>query len=529
MTVEVAGAIACLGMFGAGHFALRGLLAGVGWGLRGRLEWTVTALAMGAVLMPALVYALIWISGPLPVGLGQALVYASAVAGLLGCVQVAQKRGFTPSPACFAWQLATRLDLALLGACIVFAGLAIVLSVAWPVHLFDPVFHFAYKGKILFHEGLGTGAFTDLDGPVGRVMTHPSYPPLIPAMEVFASFPLGEFSAHAGRVMSALFVIAPAVWIASALEDRGRRAQFIGALLWLSLPVLYYYRLPHNDLDKAVVGLLLGPEGARGLFGGAGLRRVDGATLDACGDLPVAALLCGAAVYLGRAFTQRRDGLIAGVLLGGAVLAKNEGLAMLGVLLVAWGLCALVRRLKRTSDAALPALELPLATRPLGGRALAAAFGVALLLCLPYLTFKGQIPVIDESYPELMKPDTLWASLTTKRMYQGNMEPAPVTVGREYLLTFGDALRWNLIWPLFLAVLGASLVRFRTAFSRGALWPTLITLGALMLFFLILVVTPWHLGSLFRTGIPDRLFLQVAPLAALAIAAWVFAPQVERA
>ena len=28
MTVEVAGAIACLGMFGAGHFALRGLLAG---------------------------------------------------------------------------------------------------------------------------------------------------------------------------------------------------------------------------------------------------------------------------------------------------------------------------------------------------------------------------------------------------------------------------------------------------------------------------------------------------------------------
>ena len=90
-------------------------------------------------------------------------------------------------------------------------------------------------------------------------------------------------------------------------------------------------------------------------------------------------------------------------------------------------------------------------------------------------------------------------------------------------------MRWNLIWPLFLAVLGASLVRFRTAFSRGALLPTLITLGALMLFFLILVVTPWHLGSLFRTGIPDRLFLQVAPLAAWAIAAWVFAPQVERA
>lgn len=516
MSVEVAGLIALLGFFGVGHALMRRVFGAEGWGPRGRLEWLVTAAMVGTALVPALVYAAIWMAGPLPVWLGQVLVYGTALLGLLGLVQVARRVGFTASPACWAWSRTTALDRVLLGACVVFAGLAAVLSVAWPVHLFDPVFHFAYKGKVLFHEGLGTGAFTTVEGLVGRVMTHPSYPPGVPAMEVFASFPLGEFSAHAARLMGALFVIAPAVWIASALENRGWRAQYVGALLWLALPILYYYRLPHNDLGTSISGLLAGPELTRAWFGGAGLRRTDGATLDGGGDLPVAAFLCGVVVYLGRAWSRRGDAVLVGLLLGGAVLAKNEGLALLAVLGVAFALWSLARRWARVERAAT-------------WRGFGLALLLALVMALPYLVFKRSIPVIDESYPELMKPGPLWDALTTKRFYQGTMEPAPVTVGREYLLTFGDLLRWNLLWPLFIGVLVCALVRIKRAVRHDALLPALVTVGALLLFFLILVVTPWHLGSLFRTGIPDRLFLQVAPLAALAIAAWIFAPQDDRA
>lgn len=518
MTAEVAGLIAWLALFGAGAAVLRLATRREGWGLRGRLEFLVTASMIGAALVPALVYAAIWLAGPLPVWLGQALVYALAALGAFGLVAVAQRRGFTPNPACFAWQRTTPFDRVLVGLCVVFAALAAVLSVAWPVHLFDPVFHFAYKGKVLWHEGLGTGAFTTVEGLVGRVMTHPSYPPGVPALEVLASYPLGEFTAHAGRLFSALFVIAPAVWIASALEDRSRRAQLVGALLWLSLPVIYYYRLPHNDVGTALSGLVFGPELTRDWFGAAGLRRTDGATLDGGGDLPVAAFLCGVVVYLGRAWKRRGDGVIAGLLLAGAILAKNEGLAMAAVLGIAFALTMGARRVFAQE------------ARPRAGlAAFATALGLALALCLPYLVFKGQIPVIDESYPELMKPGPLTKALTEQRFYQGSMEPAPVTVGREYLLTFTDVLRWNLLWPLFVAALGCALVRPGRAVRHGALLPALTTAGALSVFFLILVVTPWHLGSLFRTGIPDRLFLQVAPLAAWAIAAWVFAPEEDAA
>jgi len=502
VTVELAGLMAGLGCLGWGHFVLSFLGAREVWPQRGCLERLTTACLLGLVLVPMALYLGVLLAGPLPVWAGDSLLGAGVLAGLL------RLRALGPVASCS--ERAHGLTLVMLVSLVALGLLAFVASSAAPVHLFDPVFHFAYKGKILWHEGLASGAFTDLDGSVGRVMTHPSYPPLVPSLEVMGSFPLGDFSASAARVLWALFAIAPAVWIAAALEDRALRVRLAGALLWLSLPIIYYYRLPHAAPMKAVVGLLFGPDGAAGVLGGEGWRGTDGASLDAGGDLVVAAFLCGAVVYLGRARRAAGDAWIAGIFLAGAILAKNEGLALSAVLVVALGIGLGARRL----------LKMPVAS----GLGAVRALGAALVVSAPWLVYRGRIPAIDESYPELMQPAHVLKSMTADRFFEGQAEPALVTVLREYFLTFTDVLHWNLIWPLFVVALFCALARPRRALERGALLPLLVVAGGLVAFFLILVVTPWHLGRLFTTGIPDRLFLQVAPLAAWGVVAWVFAP-----
>lgn len=515
MTVELAGLVTGLACLSAGHLVLSLLTRGARgtsdvrtpdvWLQRGRLEWLVTATLLGIVLLPTLVYLATLAFGPLPVWAGNGLLGVALLGGLVSLRQLPARRASSAAP----W---SGFESSLLVAAVLLVLVALVASSASPVHLFDPVFHFAYKGKLLFHEGLFAGGFTDVDGAVGRVMTHPSYPPLVPSLEVLASYPLGEFQAHVGRGLFFLFALAPAVWIAAALEDRGRRAQLVGALLWLSLPMIYYYRLPHNAGGSALLGLLLGPDGAGSLFGGSSWRTTDGASLDGGGDLPTAAFLCGAVLYMARVRRAAGDGLVAGVLLAGAVLAKNEGLALAAVLVCALVLAAGAGRWL-AKDERLP-----------GDRRALVAFGLALLITLPWFWFRARIPAVDESYPSLMKPASILSAMTDERYRAGGTELAPVTVAREYLRTFFGVWHWNLLWPLFLVAFGGALLAPRRALRRGAFLPLFLTAGALAAFFLILVVTPWHLGRLFTTGIPDRLFLQVAPLAAWGIAAWVFAP-----
>ena len=137
MTVELAGLLAMLAFFGVGHGALLLVSRFRGWPERGRLEWLVTATMFGTALVSSAVYGLIWLVGPLPVGLGAAITWTLAVVGVLALVQVALPRG----PRALAFRAPRPrsaeprrvLDHVLLGACVVFALLAAVLSAAWPV------------------------------------------------------------------------------------------------------------------------------------------------------------------------------------------------------------------------------------------------------------------------------------------------------------------------------------------------------------------------------------------------------------
>lgn len=269
--------------------------------------------------------------------------------------------------------------------------------------------------------------------------------------------------------------------------------------------MLYYLRLPHDDPALAALSLPSGHGWTEALVDRdpdhlGVYRRPDGWVLDGAGDLPLAALFFGALFHLRRLLSRegalRGDAWRAGLLLGGAALMKNEGLALAGVL----GL------------AALPCLLLGPRPRRAAAAGLLRAFGLAGALVLPWLWVRRSIPSIDEDYPSLLRPAAVaerWA------------ENAPA-VAWEFLKTFASPLSWNLLWPLFAVALLALCPRPRRLLAPGVLLPVLVVAGGLALYFLILVVTPWDLGKLFRTGIPDRLLLHVAPAAALACGAMIW-------
>ena len=238
---DLSGIVAGLCMFLAGHLAMSLAVAGPerrGTArTRGPLEWCATSLILGMSILTTILVAWIWVFGPLGLGAGRALLGLPALGGLvllarpslIGGAEVRRRFG-SGTPADDVRGIAPKTGLEILGFVLLSFATAAVIFTAFslPVHLFDPTFHFAYKGQILFTEGFGHEAWTHLDGPVGRVMTHPTYPPGVPALEVLASFPRGAFSATAGRGLMAMFVLAPAAWIYAALRSNAFRSGTTG-------------------------------------------------------------------------------------------------------------------------------------------------------------------------------------------------------------------------------------------------------------------------------------------------------------
>lgn len=534
LTPDISGVVTALSFFLTGHiilrFAVRTSELRCDVRTRGPLEWSITSLMLGASLLPALVIGLIWIFGPLSVTIGRAVLFLPALAGLV-LLLWPSLLGSDPAPRRLGsgervHQIrgaAPKSPLELFGFVVLGLGTLAVLFAAFssPVHAFDPVFHFAYKGKILFTEGFSPDAWQNLTGSVGRVMTHPTYPPGVPALEVLASYPMGEFQATAGRGLMALFVLAPAAWLFAAFRSvsfrgvcGGRGPGLIAALLWLTLPIIFYIRLPHAEGGfDAVRGLLFGlGEVEPGKI--TPWRTTDGPSLDGGGDLPLAAFAFGALLHIWRLLPgtrvggDRADILTAGALLGAAILAKNEGLALFLILLVAVALVVLGRRIVGRSRELLRELA------PLAGAA-----SLALLMIIPWFVVKAGIPTIDESYTDLVKPGHLASTFFAARP-SGDL--SILIVGKEFLRTFLDPLHWNLIWVLFLGYVASGLRKPAKLLGSDAAVPVLFVMGGLVAFFTILVVTPWPLGQLFTTGIPDRLFLQLAPTAIFAtvLIAW---------
>ncbi len=465
-------------------------------GARSALERAGLSLLVGCASLSFLVVAWSYVVGPLAPSAGRVLL--AVVAGLAGFgiwrTRGAASLAFAPE----RWSVGTLLGSALA----IWLGLfCLFYAFTTPVHGFDPIFHYAHKGAVLFEEGFGVEAWTRLEGEFGRVMTHPDYPPGWPALIVACSWLSGGFDPDGARFLAGALALAAGLVLWGRLRSRGRGAAAFGALLWLGLPVLFYLRLPHEESVPALRGLLTGegwtaPLAERMRSGAmdAGWRRPGGWVMDGAGDLPVAAYLLGALALLTHARSVGQ-GCLAGACLGGALLTKNEGLA-LGAVLCSSAL--LVLALRRVATRA--ALDRAQLCAPL------VALLVAAMYFAPWKLAAREVPSIDEGYPSLLRPAVLRAQLSENGLL----------VAREFFATWFNPLAWNLLWPAFFAALVCGALRPRRLLASDALLPVLVVLGGLVLYAAILVVTPWDLNVLFHTGIPDRLFVHLAPAAALA-------------
>lgn len=437
------------------------------------LEKNATAFLLGWAAVPAL--AILFATAtrmPLNTWVGRCILFACALVGAVFFIK--KKPPLRP-----VWEKPKIWIM----ACLIVVGFFVVFALFYgtstPMHRFDALFHFAYKGKLLYHEGVGTPAWTDLDGAVGRIHTHPTYPLGLPAAAALVSATRGAFDENALKMMMPLLMLAGAALLWCSLRPRGRVPALIGVLLWMTLPILYFSDHPHASTISGLWGFLGGGADAWSL-------PMPSDLLDGCADLPLAVLLLGAFYYL-----RLGDGLIGGMLLGGAVLTKNEGLSLAVILLLS---LALTRGDGRRS-----------------WRSLGLALGLALSMATPWLLMKQSIPTLDENYLQLLKPSIVMSSL----------DRSPKVLGAFGSATF-DVVRWGGVWIFFLVAFLKLLHRPRSIASHPVFPAFLVVIGAFMLYFIVLLVSPWDLRMLFVTLIPDRLMLHVTPMAILAATSIAF-------
>ncbi len=506
---------------------------------RSRAERHGLALLAGLGILAALETAATVALGPLPHSLVRVGIGLCLLSGLPFLRASFARTTVAPDePPATRWHKLGFIAIGLFGV------FAVFYAASSPMHLWDPIFHFAYKGKLIEHEGFGTPSWlvdpnlgTGATG-VGRVITHPNYPPGIGAWHALVAQIGGTFEVDATRAIFSVFAIAPALLLWSKLRDRGRGAAILGSLSWLALPFLYYSRLPKtlytfdHDESQFVRNLTLGedtfPEIYTGLFkpffSDPDLTVPDGWTLDGAGDLPLAAMVFAAVVQLLRFVPgqDRRGNLsdltLGGLLLGSALLVKNEGLLLWlgagGVLAAAVLVCGPKPALPRWRN-----------LLPLG-----AALGLAIVVALPWLAIRGQIPSIDEDYPRALKivlglaepPETMLRESNQPTNLAAAWKRVPV-VSTLFVLSSLNVFRWSMTWLLFAAGSGWLLLgRTRYALRHAATPEILIVLVCCFGYGVTLILTPWNLLFLAGTVIPGRLMLHVAPLAIAAGVAIVY-------
>ncbi len=459
---------------------------------RSSWEEQCAAYLLGTALLPLAAMAATALGIPFHSPLALGLLGAAALAGLW---RLRHERA--PLRAAALGRPAAAL-LLLLGA-----G-SVLLTLAWPLNEFDPILHFAYKGKLLYFEGDPSGeGFTGVGGAFGRIMTHPNYPLGIPFLEAFAAHAGGGWSDRWVQVPLALWSACLPGAVSLAMRDQGSSRARAAALCAACTPILYARGfLAHGFVDLARAGL-----GEEKMLGGRG-------------DLPLAAFCALGLAFLLRArqchapTARRHLAVLAGLAFAGGVMTKNEGLALLAVLA-----CTVL-------------LSGPLERgRHLGPGLLAVA--VALLASGPWLAHRSQLPSIDEDYAAQVSVERIEHYLTNDEdasaapvrpeVYGADWSASshwrPARIARYFGGEFVNPLSWGVLW--ILAAWGI-LKGFR---DPEVHFLGIFLLGGLALYALILLVTPWFLPALHRKGIPARLMLHLLPPAALlAVRVW---PQKE--
>lgn len=235
-------------------------------------------------------------------------------------------------------------------------------------------------------------------------VTHPQYPLLLPVAQVLAldAFARDEGS-HAFRM---LYVGIFAAWLLVAYDGArrlaGRRPAALAVALAAATPFVQYG---------------------------------EGGASSAYSDLPLAAFYGAALVLLLAAPPRWVDGWVAGLLLGAAVLAKNEGLP-LAIMALALAVARVIA-LGRARSAQVRA-------RLLIAPSLAVAVALAAIALL--LSWRAGVPNrFDEKYATDFRLGALWPAVVVRA-------PRLVPV---LLRTMLDWQRWNGFWCAALALLAA--------------------------------------------------------------------------
>jgi hypothetical protein len=315
------------------------------------------------------------------------------------------------------------LALAAVGAA-VSAGL-LADAVSEPLRDWDGRMHWAAQARYIRYEG------TVLPLAIVRgqwFVNHPRYPVLLPVAQVavLEATGAGEDETFFRAVYAAFF---PALLL--VVYDGARRwAGWLPAGLTVAaasgLPFLTYF--------------------------------VDGGAAGAYSDLPLACFYGAAVILLLHSRVHAADGIAAGLLLGAAVLTKNEGTILAGFALVAATLPLLrFRRELRRKDRGVSRKRLLLRGARLGTAA------SAMLAILAFFVFwRSGIPNRqDEMYENFVTPGLLWPGVVTHM---------PELMGAVLARTF---LTWR-HWIGFWWVVPFVLVAGRSAFQgrRAALsWP----------------------------------------------------------
>jgi hypothetical protein len=267
-------------------------------------------------------------------------------------------------------------------------------------------------------------------------VSHPHYPPLLPLLQLTV-LEVGHDDTRELKPLYATFwaALVLVVWD-GARRLAGERAALAAALLAVTLP------FPAIAIDG----------GAAGVYS----------------DLPLAAFLGAAVVPLIDVAERARAGALAGLLLGAAVLAKNEGAVLAGCAGVA-GVVAIATRVERRRAA----LRL--------GSALA---GVAIAIAL-LASWRAAIPNrMDEAYLGTFSVSSLLAGVS-------RLSSLPQLVARAAL----DLDAWGITLPLFAAVIGWGVVQglLRQPWARGLALAVLLAGGFLTAVYL---TTSWPLAEL---------------------------------
>lgn len=374
-------------------------------------------------------------------------------------------RALLPRPAWFKGSLAIRLPTI---ALVLFIGVMIASVVYNALQLpleGDAKQIWGYKAKILYYEGLYSPDFHD----ASQIHQHPNYPLLIPILEAWTYSFAGQIDDRSIKVLHVFFYVFLLAGVYAGIS------RYLNPLFAASLVAAF------STFTPFIVSKY-------------GLS--DGGASSGYADMPLTFFYTMAALILLRWLSggsvadenspRARTASLAlcAILLAAAVFTKNEGTALMLLVLAVAFIVLLIGRAS-TPRRGIAALLIMLA--------------ILIVLTAPWYAFRLSLPAIDENY---------LAQLTVENIQRGLADNAGLIVlyfidRMTFFRPLGDMSRgvfggWTVFWPVFLA---ACILYVRKCFARNNFFLTLLLIGNAAVYFLILLVTlptAWVIEDLLR-------------------------------